>query len=238
MNILAVDTATMSASVALVGNGSLIAESTFTEGRTHSKTLMVLIKNILSVSKVEPKLLDGFAVSIGPGTFTGLRIGVSTIKGMASALNKPVAAVCSLEALAHRFVFSPFRVVPLIDARRGEVYVAEYEFHNGKSVNSVEARVSAPEKAIAHIKTPSLMVGSGAVMYKDRIKNQLGDKALFVPDHQNYISAADIAVIGHKKIVNQEASVPELLVPLYIRKSDAQIHMEHKENDYRSKTNS
>jgi len=124
MRILAVDTATKSCSVAIVEKESIIAETTLFIEQTHSKHLMKMIDTALNLSGLTVSELDGFAVTRGPGSFTGLRIGISSIKGFAMASGKPVVGVSSLDSLAMQCCFSPYLVSPLLDARKGEVYYA------------------------------------------------------------------------------------------------------------------
>jgi tRNA threonylcarbamoyladenosine biosynthesis protein TsaB len=134
MRVLAVDTATTSCSVAIVDKTSLLSEFTLYREQTHSKHLMDMIKAALRMSGLNFSDLDGFAVTRGPGSFTGLRIGISTIKGLAVVLEKPVVGVSSLEALALQVSYSRDLICPILDARKGEVYFSRYRFLNGQII--------------------------------------------------------------------------------------------------------
>ena len=128
MKILAVDTSAMSCSTAIVDNGVVRAELSTVNSQTHSKHLMTMIDTVCKISGIEVAGMDGFAVTIGPGSFTGLRIGISTIKGLAWSLKKPVAGISSLEALAWQCAPVPCLICPLLDARKHEVYSGRYRF--------------------------------------------------------------------------------------------------------------
>lgn len=230
MLILAIDTATPTCSVAVTRNHLLLAETTFTGGRTHATRLMTLVEDTLTLSGVDKMDIDGFAVSKGPGTFTGLRIGISTIKGLAFALNKPIAGVCSLEALAWQFPFASMDIIPMIDARRGEVYYSRYRFDEGRFTKQGDMGVAPPEKAVDGEKSPVLLVGSGVWSYKDVIIGCLGNNAVFAHESQNAIRASSVAMIGLRKIKDNGGVDAETIAPLYLRKSDAQIHRASKKS--------
>jgi tRNA threonylcarbamoyladenosine biosynthesis protein TsaB len=167
MRILAVDTATTSCSVAIVDNTSLLSEFTLAKEETHSKHLMDMIKEALRMSGLNFSDLDGFAVTRGPGSFTGLRIGISTIKGLVVASEKPVVGVSSLEALALQVSYSRDLICPILDARRGEVYFSRYRFLNGHLKKQTKERVAPPDQAVEDLNESCLFVGNGALLYKE-----------------------------------------------------------------------
>ena len=184
MKILAVDTATKSCSVAMVEKASLLAEVTMVREQTHSKHLMEMIQTVFDLSGLNLGEVDGYAVSRGPGTFTGLRIGISTVKGLAAASTKPVVGISSLDALAMQTSLSPSLVCPLLDARRDEVYCSRYRFQNGKMMKETEENVFPPETAIRDINEPCRFVGNGARLYRTEITDIMGDLAVFAPVDQ------------------------------------------------------
>jgi len=126
MKILAIETSTMMGSVAVMDKTQLIAEYRLNIKGTHSERLVRIIDEVLKDSGLEFKDLDGYAVSIGPGSFTGLRIGITTVKGLAFVTRKPVAAIPTLDALACNIPFSQYQICPMLDARKKEVYTALY----------------------------------------------------------------------------------------------------------------
>ncbi|MGD9134883.1 MAG: tRNA (adenosine(37)-N6)-threonylcarbamoyltransferase complex dimerization subunit type 1 TsaB, partial [Desulfobacterales bacterium] len=154
MKILALDTATQSCSVAVTNDGFLSAELSIVKSQTHSKHLMELIHSVLEIAGFHPGDLDGLAVTIGPGSFTGLRIGISTVKGLAYALARPVVGISTLEALAWQCGQTSYLICPLIDARKGEVYGATYGFNEGRLIQKTGPRAMVPEAVVEDIKSP------------------------------------------------------------------------------------
>jgi len=224
MKILAVDTATQSCSVAVTNDGTLCAELTTVRKQTHSKHLMELIHTVLGIAGFNAADLDGLAVTVGPGSFTGLRIGISTVKGFAHALNKPVVGVSSLEALARQCAATPNLICPLIDARKGEVYCATYRFNVDRLFQKSSARAMTPEAVIAEINTPCIFIGTGAQLYRQRIDIALGSMAHFVPGDQNIIRASSVAILSMSRFEANDTDEIAGLVPHYIRKSDAELN--------------
>lgn len=222
MNILAVDTATGSCSVAFIKDRRLIAEEVYTAGKTHSRHLMAIIDHILARCESTPADLDGIAVTRGPGTFTGLRIGLSTVKGLATAIAKPVVGVSSLAALAWPLAWSRKPVIAMIDARRGEIYHARFSGAVG-SAPTEKARVSDPEEAAGELPEGAVLVGSGALLYRDVWKTRRPDVCL-ASETAHVIRAASVGMLAMDRFENRTADPVEALVPEYIRKSDAQIH--------------
>ena len=225
MRILAVDTATTSCSVAIVDKTSLLSEFTLYREQTHSKHLMDMIKAALRMSGLNFSDLDGFAVTRGPGSFTGLRIGISTIKGLAVALEKPVVGVSSLEALALQVSYSRDLICPILDARKGEVYFSRYRFLNGHLKNQTKERVAPPDKAVDDLSESCLFVGNGALLYKEMILEKMGKFASFAPLIQNTIRASTMAYLSMAKFEKNDTDDIEKISPYYIRKSDAELNL-------------
>lgn len=223
MKILAVDTATESCSVAVIDGDVLLAESTSFTGQTHSRQLMNIVDTVLGQAGLKIAQMDGFAVSIGPGSFTGLRIGISAVKGLAFALNKPVVGVSSLQTLASQCGQSPYLICPIIDARKKEVYICHYRFDNGKLEKINQEYVAPPAQAIREVQGPSLFVGSGAILYQDLISASLGKLAHFAAESQHIIQASAVARLSLPRFKRRKTDDIRSLVPRYIRKSDAQL---------------
>lgn len=223
MNILAVDTATGSCSVAFFKERRLIAEEVYTAGKTHSRHLMAIIDHILDRCEIAPSDLDGIAVTRGPGTFTGLRIGLSTVKGLAAAIEKPVVGVSSLAALAFPLARTGSPVVAMIDARRGEIYHARFSGGNGSEASGT-ARVSGPEEAARTLPDGAVLAGSGAVLYREMWESRRPDVRV-APETAHVIRAASVGMLAMDRFEDGTADPADVLVPEYIRKSDAQIHM-------------
>lgn len=223
MKILALDTATRSCSVAATDDESLYAELTTLKNETHSKHLMASIDSVLSSAGFRVEDLDGLAVTIGPGSFTGLRIGISTVKGLANAIDKPVVGISSLEALAWQCGDHSHLVCPMLDARKAEVYYATYRFDKGGLVQLTAARAGGPEAVARQIKEACVFVGPGARLYRSKITSILGHLAHFVPHGQDIIRASSIAFLSLQRFKANNTEVLADLVPHYIRKSDAEL---------------
>jgi len=223
MKILAVDTATKSCSVAVIDGGTLLAESTSFKGQTHSRQLLNIIDSVLEQAGLKIAQLDGFAVSIGPGSFTGLRIGISSVKGLAFSLDKPVVGVSTLQTLAYQCKQNPYLICPILDARKHEVYFCHYRFKEGYLEKESQERVASPTEAFREIREPCLFVGNGAKLYQEVICSGLGGLAHFAAESQDTIQASAVAWLSLPRFKRQETDDVQLLVPQYIRKSDAQL---------------
>jgi len=228
MKILAVDTATKSCSVAIVDKKSLLAEMTVVNEQTHSKHLLEMIHLVVQHSGLNLADLNGFAVTRGPGSFTGLRIGISSVKGLAAAQEKPIAGVSSLDVLARQVSFSPYLICSLIDARRDEVYYSRYRYKDGKLKKEGKEQAVSPEDAIDEINEPCIFVGSGAVLYRKAIKDKLGENANFAQAYENIIRASTVALLSMDRFENDDTDDVETFVPNYLRKSDAQLKLHEK----------
>ncbi len=225
MRILAVDTATTSCSVAIVDQTSLLSEFTIDREETHSRHLMDMIKAVMTMAGLNFSDLDGFAVTRGPGSFTGLRIGISTIKGLVVASEKPVVGISSLETLAFQVSYSRDLICPILDARKGEVYFSRYRFLNGHLKRQTKERVAPPDKAVDDLNESCLFVGNGALLYKEMILEKMGESAFFAPMIQNTIRASTIAYLSMAKFENNDTDDIEKILPHYIRKSDAELNL-------------
>ena len=223
MKILALDTATQSCSVALIDNGSLLAELTRLNRRTHSRHLMDLIDTACRMSDLKIGDIDGFAVTIGPGSFTGLRIGISTIKGLAFPLNKPVVGVSSLDALAWQCAQSAYLICPLLDARKKEVYSCRYRFKDNELIKEGNEKLVSPVEAVRGIREPCIFVGNAAKLYQEKIAAELGELVYFATWGQNSIRASSIAYLSMTGFYRQRTINVGLLAPQYIRKPDAEV---------------
>ncbi len=219
MKLLAVDTATTSCSVALFDDERLLAETWYGMGATHSRHLMSIIQAILSDCGCTPAQIDGIAVTRGPGTFTGLRIGLSTVKGLAAAIGAPVVGTGSLEALAFPLALAAGAVVTMIDARRGEVYTAC--FRRGAAQAPPAAR--EPAAVAADLPADAVLVGSGALMYRDLFTAHCPG-VRFAEAGQHVIRAASVGMLAMPRFRRRETDDVAALVPDYVRASDAQVH--------------
>ncbi len=221
MIVFAIDTASRSCSVAVLDGNAVMAEINDVSGQTHSRHLMGMVDQAISMSVGQMANIDGFAVTQGPGSFTGLRIGISTAKGLAEAAGKPLVGVSSLQALAWQVFPSDVMVIPMLDARRKEVYSARY-IREGETFKMVGAEQAlSPEAAVDGIDMPCLLVGDGAVAYADRLGMVLGGRMQLALPFQHMIRASTVAFLGRAKLT--EARDERMtLAPCYLRKSYAE----------------
>ncbi len=224
MRILAVDTSTRSCSVAIVDRRDLLAEVTSGNGRTHSRHLMAMIDSALELAGLNLSMTDGLAFTHGPGSFTGLRIGISTILGLAAATRKPIVGISGLDALAMQAAVPNMTICPLIDGGRNEVYCARYRWVNGELVKEAAEQVLSPELAITGLNdTPALFAGNGALLYQTLIRERLGDSARFAQNCQNTLRASTVAWISMKRFEIGDVDDIFRFEPMYIRRPDAKI---------------
>jgi len=217
MKVLAFDTSTKKGSVALTDGEKLIAECQQDLDIRHTEQLLPSIDKILNENSWKIGDIEGIAVSIGPGSFTGLRIGLATAKAFAGANNIPLIGVSSLEALACNAQPSEYPVVAILDARRKEVFAS--------LVKVLDEQAISPENLCDTLKKlgPLTLVGDGAIFYKDIFQEKLGKQAHFLPDDQMNIHARWIAHLALPKLKNGEGSDWEGLSPNYLRLSDAEL---------------
>jgi tRNA threonylcarbamoyladenosine biosynthesis protein TsaB len=228
MKILAIETSTMLGGLAIVDDSSgLIAEARLNVKSTHSERLMTEIDHVLKQSGIGIPDIDIFAVAIGPGSFTGLRIGLSTVKGFSYATGKQIIAVPTLEALAWNFPLSLYPVCTILDARKKEVYAALFQREAEGFTRLMEEVSLKIDRLVEKIDKLShggvIFAGEGALLYKDRIIEVMGGKAIFPSREKMVPSPANVASIGLQKAFRGEFSDPVNLVPFYIRRSEAEI---------------
>lgn len=218
------DTSTMMGSVALVEDDRVISEFALNLQTTHSQRLLPTIDRLLKSSHCPIELIDGFAVALGPGSFTGLRIALSSVKGLAMASGKPVVGVSTLEALALNLQSSRHLVCPLLDARKKEVYAALFRFDQSENlVRLQEDSVLPPEAVLAEIEQTTVFLGSGAELYRDLIREKVGSKAIFAPINLRYPRAVNVARLALPRLQRGETMEIESLTPTYLRRSEAEL---------------
>jgi tRNA threonylcarbamoyladenosine biosynthesis protein TsaB len=224
MRILAVDTSSQTCSVAVLSDGNA-ADISFTSSRTHSRHLMDMIDYALGLAGVRANRLDAVAVTRGPGTFTGLRIGISAAKAIAMAGGKPLVGISGLEALAVQTADADRLICPMVDARRGEVYYAFYRSEGGRLQRVSEEKACAPMKVLEGIRGPCRFVGNGAELYRDLIVEARGESGTIGAPVQNVIRAATLACMAGERLRNGDGVDPGDITPLYLRKSDAELKL-------------
>lgn len=231
MKILALDTSTLVAGVAVMEDEILLGEYLINHKKTHSQRLMAMIKEILDTLELGPKDIDVFAASIGPGSFTGLRIGVTSVKAMAYAVNKPVVGVPTLDAIAYNIPMSKFTVCPIMDARNNQVYTALYNW-NGKTQERITEYLGIEVSELARIIKDKgnkvVFIGDAVQMHQEFLKVELGDDCEFAPASHRLQRASSVAHIAYLKAVEGFLESSFDMVPFYLRKSQAEREFEKK----------
>ena len=224
MKLLCLSTAEQGCSLAIVDNNNLLCEELWINKLTHSKRILKMIDHMLEKRAcIGLDDIDGFVVAKGPGSFTGLRIGISVVQGMGKALDKPAVGVSSLDGIAFRFQHCTIPICVMMDARRDEVYCAVYQFDHGRLVSKSDEIVTNPEKIIETISTRTLFAGSGSRAYENIIRQKSLDP-IIAHDFQNHVSAvAMIQSLCLKK--NCFNYTDAIVIPSYIRQSDAQMRL-------------
>lgn len=222
MKLLAVESATLSGGVALLDDDRVLGEITLNIAITHSERLMSAVDRLLADCGLAPADLDGLAVSVGPGSFTGLRVGLATVKALAMALDLPVAPVPTLDALAARLPFADAPVCPILDARKGEVYLSLYRWSGSGMERQWDYLALPPESAVARLEAPVILLGDGIEACRPWL-DRLGAGARVAPAAQRMPSAAAVAVLGRAALVTGGGVSAEALAPLYLRPSEAEL---------------
>jgi len=222
MKVLALESATLSGGAALVDGERLLGEITLDIAVTHSERLMAAVDRLVAECGFSPRDLDGLAVSIGPGSFTGLRVGLATVKGLALALDLPIAPVPTLDALAARLPFAEAAVCPILDARKGEVYLSLYRWDGQEMVRNWDYLALTPEAAAARLEAPVILLGDGIAACRPWLA-RLGDGCRVAPPAQRMPSPAVVAQIGRRMLAAGEGRGADEIAPLYLRPSEAEL---------------
>ena len=223
MNILTIDTSGPYAGAAVTRDGDVVAEITACHGLTHSQTSMPMAAAALDASGLMPSDIDLFAAVAGPGSFTGVRIGVCEIKGLAHAVGKKCVAVDALEALAVNGFGFPGLICPILDARRGQVYCASFRFASGtRPVRLLNDAALALEEFLERLPRDEdcLFLGDGLSAHFRRVSQVLGDRASAAPAHMSYLrtsAACALAALDRERAVE-----PMALEPIYLRAPQAE----------------
>ena len=225
MNILAMDTSTLTATVAVLTDEKLLGEFSVSNRLTHSQTIMPMTDTLLKTASLTLNDIDVFAVSVGPGSFTGLRIGMATVKTFAQALDKPVIGISSLDAVAHSFSSADTVICPIMDARRSEVYNALYK--NGTEITA--ARALPIDELLGELEGERVIfAGDGVLVHKDKLVQTPGWS--MAPPHLLLPKASAVAYAALKRAEDGDFDDLYNLNPVYLRKSQAEREREERLN--------
>lgn len=232
MLILAFETSAKAASVALADGEKLLAETYQHSGLTHSQTLLPMAQQLLSSCGYTPEQVDAVAVAAGPGSFTGVRIGVAAAKGFAWGGEKPCYGVSTLEAMAMQLGAWDGLVVPVMDARRNQVYSATFRVRRGQLERLCEDRAIALEdlkEELKNVTEPIFLVGDGSILCYNTLKADIPNLIL-PPEHRMHQRAAGVAIAAAKLITAGLPGDGALLAPNYLRLSQAERERMEREN--------
>ncbi len=229
MMVLGLDAATALCGVAVVEDEHLLCDYRLKTGFAHAEHLLELLDRALADLKLNLADFDGVALTSGPGLFTGVRVAVSTVKGLLAGSSKPVIPISTLEALAWNLPHSRYPVCPMLDARKEEVYAALFVYEeSGELKRLKEDQVIAPNVLVKQLSGPVFFLGDGAVRYRETILEGLGPDARFAPPALSSSMASVVAQLGLKRLRRGEGISLDRLEPVYLRRPDAEVHFEKK----------
>ena len=226
MLVLGIETSTPVSSVALGSDQGIVASALLGRGKSHEEFLVPAVRFILDEAEVELRQLAGMAVGVGPGLFTGMRVGVATAKTMAQALRIPIVGIPSLDLLAYSVRHTSRLICAAVDARRGEVFSAFYRQVPGGVQRLSEYVAWRPERLAAEVQGRSqevLFVGNGALVYKDKLT---AARAEFASSAHAFPTAASLVELALPRFIREDTDPLLELEPLYVRKTDAEIAWE------------
>lgn len=224
MLVLGIDTSTQIGSIGIIEDENPIAELTLNVNVTHSERLLSSIEFLLKSSRIDIGNVDLIAYAKGPGSFTGLRIGLSTVKGIVFSTGRKMVGVSSLQSLAMNVRYSKHPVCPMIDARKSEVYSATYEFGQTEKMKMiVKERAMSPRDILIGIKRKTNFLGTGARLYKNLIKKKLGKLAVISPPELDISRGINVALLGLELYKKGKWDDIESAIPTYLRKSEAEL---------------
>jgi tRNA threonylcarbamoyladenosine biosynthesis protein TsaB len=225
MRVLGIDSSTPGCSVALLNNDTIVAERIADPLPSYSKYLLQMVDQVLTEGKSRLDDVNGFAVTIGPGSFTGLRIGVSLLKGFVLATEKPFVGINSLEALARTLDSPKYPICTALDARKSEVYAAVFESQKDGLRPLLKESALSPEALCGKIKAPTLFIGNGVERYREIFKESLGAHFVEPETRPRFSTAAGTALLASQQFDHQNHFDLNQLKINYIRKSEAELSL-------------
>lgn len=227
MRILALDTSGQVASVAILINDKITAQYSINHNMTHSVTMMPMLESIMKLTGIELNEIDAIAIAAGPGSFTGLKIGSATAKGLAYALDIPIIPVPTTMALASNLFIKDGLVCPIMDARRERVYSGLYRFADYKMSNVMPQEIYTINDMISEINKmaqPVIFLGDGVPVYKEIIDKDCTVQYHYAPENLILQNAASVAICGRELYEQGIEDTANSHRPIYIRESSATIH--------------
>ena len=232
MKILALDSSGLVASAAVLEDDILLGEYTINHKKTHSQTLLPMVDALVQMLELDLNTVDAIAVAAGPGSFTGLRIGAATAKGLGLALDKPLIAVPTVDALAYNVGVTDCLICPMMDARRGQVYTGIYCYTEGKlDVLRPQEAVSVAELAetLNELGQEVILLGDGVPVYLERLKELLEVSYVVAPAHMSRQRAGAVGALAQLYYRKGKCQPAAEMAPEYLRKSQAEREREERE---------
>lgn len=232
MRILALDSSGLVATVAILEDEQMIAEYTVNYKKTHSQTLLPMLDEIVKMTEFDLTTIDAIAVAGGPGSFTGLRIGAATAKGLGLALNKPLIHVPTVDGMAYNLYGTTGLICPIMDARRNQVYTGLYRFENGEFQIVEKQMAIAVQELVEKLNQYGEKVtflGDGVPVYGKDLKNQLKVECYFAPAHMNRQRATAVGALGMQYYQEGKLQTAAQHHPDYLRLSQAEREQAERE---------
>lgn len=228
MLVLSVDSSYSTATCALIKDDKILAEINLNDKKQHSVILMRLIDSILKEYEIDINDIDAFIISRGPGSFTGLRIGIATLKGLAFASKKPLISVSTLDALAYNSISFQGIICPIMDALRDNIYTCLYKNENNNLTPLIKEQCLNINELVTILKEqtlPIIFVGDGVAKHKEFLQENIPN-SFFAPNHSNFPKASSVGELGIKKINDGVIENIDSINPIYLRKSQAEREYE------------
>lgn len=233
MRILALDSSGLVASVAVLDEEQTVAEYTVNHKKTHSQTLLPMLDEVAKMIELDLREIDAIAVAGGPGSFTGLRIGAATAKGLGLALQKPLVHVPTLEGLAYNLYGISGLVCPIMDARRKQVYAGIYSFDEGFHI--VKEQMAVPVKELVQmlndLQMPVTFLGDGVPVHREMLEEELKITHFYAPSNMNRQRAASVGLAGLRYYKAGRIDTAAEHAPDYLRMSQAERERQQRERE-------
>jgi len=224
MRILGIDTSTQTGGVAIVEDNRLLSEFILDVISTHSRRILSSIDIVLKNSGLSLHDIDAFAVGAGPGSFTGLRIGAATIKGLAYSLSKPIIGISSLLSLSMNVICSPIDIRPVLVSRKNELYTALFKTDSNKLIRLEKDTALSIQEIISRINKPTYLIGNGLLKYGELFTENNGKFAVLGHPSHHQIRPSMVAFLGSLEFMSGKIMEAADFLPCYIKHSDAEIN--------------
>jgi len=223
MSVLAIETATPRLGVALVDGERPLASYELLGANPHAVELPAAVTHVLQAARTTLECVEAIVVDIGPGSFTGLRIGLAFAKALAIRYKTPLVGISSLDVLACQLPWVSQQICPLLDAKQKNVYAALYRAQGASAVRQTQHLLGPVDDVLALIREPTLFLGDGCALYRDRIVGRLGEHARFAAPDLWLPSVATLGRLGSERFAKGERDDPKTLVPLYLYPLDCSV---------------